>query len=463
MNQIRGDLQTDQQPPMAIPLGHFVVGLAFLVVGVVGGTVMAVTTVPGLSNAAHIHLLLIGWIAITIMGAMTQFVPVWSGVAIHSRRLAVAQLVLVTVGVVGFAAALLATALSWLPIAAALLLLGLWIFVYNVGRTLVRARPFDLTERHFAFALGCFALAAPLGFLLAVDFTVGVFDSTLVDRGDVLLVHATLALFGAILATIVGALAQLATMFTQTDRTPFDDRLLGLEQLLFPAGLLVFAAGRGLAAESLARIGALAVLLGLAAFTVVIARQLARSTVGRSPMTARYWVVVASLWAWIALTVSAWWLEPASYATLFGHPDATTLLVFGVFGFVIVGSLYHIVPFIIWLERYSDQLGFERVPMVDDLYDARLERADFWLTLVGLLGMTAGPLFALPTAMTVSSAVLATLGFCLFVLNMLLTLHRHAPDGISGVLAGSLRIDPTVGDTGDRETREDVGGVGPRP
>ncbi|WP_440765193.1 hypothetical protein [Natronorubrum sp. DTA7] len=463
MSQIRGDLRTDQQPPMAIPLGHFVVGLAFLVAGVVGGTVTAVTTVPGLSNAAHVHLLLIGWIAITIMGAMTQFVPVWSGVAIYSRRLAVAQLVLVAVGVVGFATALLATALSWLPIAAATLLVGLWIFVYNVGRTLVRARPFGLTERHFAFALGCFALAAPLGFFLAVDFAVGVFDSTAVDRGDVLLVHATLALFGAVLATIVGALAQLVTMFTQTDRTPFDDRLVGLEQLLFPTGLLVFAVGRGLATESLARVGALAVLLGLAAFTVVIARQLSRSTVDRSPMTARYWVVAGSLWAWIALTVSAWWLEPAGYATLFGHPDATNLLVFGVFGFVVVGSLYHIVPFIIWLERYSDRLGFEQVPMVDDLYDGRLERADFWLTLVGLLGMAAGPLFALPTVVRVSSAILATLGFCLFVLNMLLTLHRHAPDGISGVLAGTLKIDAGVDGVGNHENREDVGDVGPRP
>ncbi|WP_436343529.1 hypothetical protein [Natronorubrum sp. FCH18a] len=457
MNQIPGGLRTDQQPPMAIPLGHFVVGLAFLVAGVVGGTVMAVTTVPGLSNAAHVHLLLIGWIAITIMGAMTQFVPVWSGVTIHSRRLAVVHLVLVAVGVLGFAAALLATALSWLPVAATALLIGLWLFVYNVGRTLLRARPFDLTERHFAFALACFALAAPLGFLLAVDFTVGVFDSAVVARGDVLLVHTTLALFGAVLATIVGALAQLATMFTQTDRTPFDDRLLGLEQPLFPAGLLVFAAGRGLGLEPLARVGALALLVGLAAFTVVVARQLARSTVDRSPMIARYWVVAGSLWAWIALTVSAWWLEPLSYATLFGHPDAANLLLFGVFAFVVVGSLYHIVPFIVWLERYSDRLGFEQVPMVDDLYDARLERADFGLTLVGLLGMTAGPLFELPTAVIVVGSTLATLGFCLFVLNILLTIHRHASGGISGVLRGTLgSTDESVAaSAGD----PDVGGV----
>ncbi|WP_235920869.1 hypothetical protein [Natronorubrum halalkaliphilum] len=460
MNHIPGGLRTDQQPPMAIPLGHFVLGLAFLVAGVVGGTVMAVTTVPGLSSIAHIHLLLIGWIAITIMGAMTQFVPVWSGVTIHSRRLAVVQLVLVTVGLIGFVAGLLATALAWLPLAGAAILLGMVVFVYNVGRTLLRARPLDFTERHFAFALGCFALVAPLGFLLALDFTTSVFEATTLTRGDILYVHATLALFGAILATIVGALVQLTTMFAQADRTPFDDRLLGLEQLCFPAGLLVFAAGRGLGSEPIARVGAVAVLVGLAAFTVVVARLLARSTVDRSPMTRRYWVVAASLWAWIALTASAWWLEPVGYETLFGHPDASNVLVFGVFGFVVVGSLYHIVPFIIWMERYSDRLGFEQVPMIDDLYDDRLERVDFGLTVVGFVGMSAGPLFDLPTAVTVTSAALATLGFCLFVLNMLLTIHRHGPDGIRGVITGVFNTERSRDDVSGAEEIS-VGGSNP--
>jgi len=133
--------------PMAIPLRHFVLALGFLVVGVGGSTVMTVATLPGLAGLAHLHLLLVGWIAVTIMGAMTQFVPVWSGVTIHSRRLAVAQLWLVTAGLTGFAAALLVGALEWLPVGGALMLAGIWVFVYNVGRTLTRARPFDFTER----------------------------------------------------------------------------------------------------------------------------------------------------------------------------------------------------------------------------------------------------------------------------------------------------------------------------
>ncbi|MFP8952256.1 hypothetical protein ACLI4Z_04670 [Natrialbaceae archaeon A-arb3/5] len=438
MNGIPGGLRTDQQPPMAIPLGHFVVAFAFLVAGAVGTTVIAVATVPGLSGVAHIHVVLLGWVGVTIMGAMTQFVPVWSGVTIHSRRLAIAQLWLVVTGLLGFVAVLLAGELAWLPLAAAPILLGLWLFVYNVGRTLAAARPLDFTERHFALALVCFALLAPLGYLLAVGFTRPVFDAIPVSRGDVLLVHATLALFGAVLATILGALRQLVPMFAQSELGGLDGRLLQIEQICFPIGLAAFVAGRGLGAEPLARIGAIGVLLGVAAFVLVLSRLLWNATAERSPMTDRYWIIVASLSVWLSLTAPAWWLDPVGYDALFGHPDATVVLVVGVFGFVVVGSLYHIVPFIIWLETYSDRLGFEQVPMIDDLYDDRIERIDFALTLIGFVGLAAVSLFDLSPLVWIGASAIASTGFCAFVFNVFLTIHRHDPNGVLGVLGGAI-------------------------
>ncbi|WP_254768092.1 cbb3-type cytochrome c oxidase subunit I [Salinilacihabitans rarus] len=440
MNAIPGGLRTDQQPPMAIPLRHFVVALAFLVVGVGGGAALAVARGPGLAPLAHRHALLVGWIALTIMGAMTQFVPVWSGVTIHSRRLAVAQLWLAVAGLVGFLAGLLAGAFELLPAFAAVLAVGILTFVYNVGRTLLRARPFDTIERHFALALVCFALVATFGLGLAVDFTTPVFEPLSIARSEAILVHATLALYGAVLLTVIGALGQLAKMFTQATLEPVDDALLLGEEALVVGGLAVLVVGRGTGWEAAARVGGLALLVGVVAFAVVIARLLARATVDPSPMTRRYWVVVASLIAWAGLAAPAWWDDPASYATLFGHPEGRNLLLFGVLAFVVVGSLYHIVPFIIWIERYSDRIGLEKVPMIDDLYDDRLERADFAATLVGAAGLVAGELLSLAATVRAAAGLLATVGFALFVANLLLTIHRHGP-GLAGVLAGDLGTD----------------------
>src|SRR6056297_3587132 len=107
MSAVPGNVDTDQQPPMTVPLRHFVIALAFLLAGTGLGVGAALGRVSGLASLAHVHLLLAGWVCVTIMGAMTQFVPVWSGVKLHSRRLAVAQLWLVVVGLTGFATGLL--------------------------------------------------------------------------------------------------------------------------------------------------------------------------------------------------------------------------------------------------------------------------------------------------------------------------------------------------------------------
>ncbi|ELY61337.1 hypothetical protein C491_00727 [Natronococcus amylolyticus DSM 10524] len=437
MSTIPDGLRTDRTPPISIPLQHFLVGLCFLVVGIGAGTILSVTALPGLADVAQLHLLLVGWIALTIMGAMTQFVPVWSGVALHSKRLATAQLWLVVGGLVGFAAALATGSVSLLPIAAGLLLAGVWLFVYTIGRTLLRARPLDRTERHFAFALFCFAALAPLGTLLAASFSTSVLESLPVTRGGILLAHATVALYGAVLVTIAGALSQLATMFTQTEYATIDRHLLGLEELALYGGVAALAVGRGVGLESLARAGALAVLVGAAALGLVIARALFRSTVERSPMTARYWVVVGSLLAWAVLAVPAWWRDPTGQAGLFGAPGTTDLLVLGVFGFVVVGTLYHVIPFIVWLEHYSDRIGLEPVPTIDDLYSSRLERADFGLTLAGFLVLAVAGLLSLPTWLAAVGGALASVGFALFAANMVWTLRRHGPGGVGDVVRGT--------------------------
>jgi len=83
MSVVPGPLETDQQPPMTIPLRHFVLGLAFLLLGIGVGLGIAAGVAPGFATLAHVHLLLAGWVCLTIMGAMTQFVPVWSGVELH--------------------------------------------------------------------------------------------------------------------------------------------------------------------------------------------------------------------------------------------------------------------------------------------------------------------------------------------------------------------------------------------
>jgi len=454
MGAIPGDIETDTQPPMAIPLRHFLVGLGFLLAGVAVGALAPLGVLPGAAGLAHVHLLLAGWVCVTILGAMTQFVPVWSGTTLHSKRLARAQLWAVTAGLVGFVGCLLAGAYAPLPVFGGAMLVGFWTFAYNTGRTLLAARPWDVTERHFAAALGFFVVVTGLGVVLAAGYTRPILADRPVTRTGLREAHATLAVFGAVLVTVFGALYQLGTMFTQSELHGVDRHLRRVETVGYPVGVVVLAAGRLVGAPAVGRVGALLVLAGAVAMGVILARRLLETAVGWTPMLRRYAVAAGALVAWAALSLPAWVADPLAPAATFGAPGAPHLLLFGAVGFVVAGTLYHVVPFIVWVHRYSDRLGFDPVPMIDDLYDARLAAVDLAALVAGAailvlaellpaLGVTAVP----ETAATVVGGAVAAAGVAVFVANLGTVVRTHgagsvvpaavAPD--DGTVAGDAR------------------------
>ena len=438
MATIPGDVDADRGPPLSIPLRQFVAALGFLLAGSTLGVADAFGVAPGLARLAHLHLLLVGFVCLTIAGAMTQFVPVWSGVALHSRRLARAQLWLIGGGVVAFAAALLTTRLAALTVGGALMLAGFWTLAYNVGRTLATARPLDVTERHFALALAFVVALTALGVALAAGFVTPVFGAA-VTRSAVVAAHATLAVFGAVLTTVFGALYQLVPMFGQTDLDALDRRLQRVETVVYPAGVVVLAAGRLFALAAIARIGALLLLAGVLAFVVVLFRRLRGVRAERTPMLVRYALLAPALLCWALVTLPAWLRAPLAPAARFGAPGTTHLLAV-VLLLVLVGTLYHVVPFLVWLHRYADRLGIEAVPVIDDLYDDRLATVDLALVAGGGALLVAGEWTGRGTVALVGGGGLAT-GLAVFAANLSLVVWRHAPDALRHESAPAARAD----------------------
>ncbi|WP_186311000.1 hypothetical protein [Halorubrum depositum] len=446
MRGVPGDLTTSTRPPTTIPLRHFLVALAFLA----GGGTLALLRVTGiegtgaaLGGIAAAHLLLVGWVCLTILGAMTQFVPVWSGVELHSERLATLQLVAVAVGVSGFAGGLWLGRPANAALFAGLILLGFAAFAYNLGRTLWRARPLDVTEGHFALALGFLALAAVLGGSLAADYRWGVLAPLGLSRTAVVGAHVTLAVLGVVVTTVFGALYQLGPMFTQTDALPIEDRLARVETAAYPIGVALLAAGRLFGVAPLATAGGLLVAGGAAVAGGILLRRLRDATATATPMLSRYAVVAVATLAWSATAAATWVVDPLGPAVRFGHPAVGPVLLGALIGFVVVGSLYHVVPFIVWLDRYADRVGLERVPSIDDLYHARVAAVDLVATVLGaslLLAAAARPAAGSLWANAGLSAgfvrplggALVVAGALLFAGNMVATVLRHGGAAMLG-------------------------------
>jgi len=424
MSAIPGGLATDQQPPMTVPLRHFVVAFAFLLAGGGLGLASALGASGGLAGLAHVHLLLVGWVCITIMGAMTQFVPVWSNVVLHSRRLANAALALVAVGVAGLGWAFWTASGHWIHGFGGFVVLGVYGFVYNLARTLARVDDLDETEAHFAFALGAFAVVVTLGFLLSMNLTMGILPVAGLTHAQVVGAHATLAVFGVVLATILGALYQLATMFTQTELHGVDHHLRRVEYG-YPVGVVVLAAGRLVGSRPVAILGAVLLTAGTLAFAGILARKVHETKVDRTPMLTRYAVAAVAMAAWSPLALAAWVDQPLARETLFGFGATTHLLFVGVVGFVVLGSVYHVVPFIVCDPRYSDRLGFEPVPMIDDLYSDRLAAVDGALVTLGTLAFVVSQADLLPEFVGQAGGALLVLGLVAFAVNVVGVVWKH--------------------------------------
>ncbi|MFW5924424.1 MAG: hypothetical protein ACOCSP_02355 [archaeon] len=422
------DLETEQQPPLSLPFAHFVTGAVLLLVGGgIAGLGPLVLPIQA-SNTGTLHLLLAGWVGLTIMGAMIQFVPVWSGTSLHSERLSVASLWLVLLGVAGVVAVFLTSAYEWFVLPATVLLGGFWLFAYTIFRTMPPVRTMDITEAHFLLALGNVVLGTSLGWLLATDIGLRILHALPVRATGVLPAHLTLTVFGFVSLTIFGALFQLSPMFTQSESGRIDAHLAHVEMVAAPVGVYLLAAGRLFQVEVIARMGAVAFLLGALSFAVYLFRRLWMRQVELGPMLKRYWLVALSLFGWVLLSVPVWILDPLSYFSRFGSPRSTHLLFIGVITFTIVGTFYHVVPFIIWFHRYSDRLGFEQVPMIDDLYDARLARIEFWLLAGGLVVLWIGELFDTSRMVLMVGGNVLGLGVILFAVNMGLVVWNHRPE-----------------------------------
>lgn len=450
MSAVPGGVDTDRQPPMTVPLRHFVVGLGFLLAGAVLGAGAGIGLLPGRGGLVHVHFLLVGWVCITIMGAMTQFVPVWSNAALHSRRLANAALGSVAIGLLGFGTALSFLPVAWLVPFAGLMLAGFWTFVYNIARTLAGVEHLDVTERHFAFALGCFLVLTTLGFLLALDLGTSVLSSLPVTHAGVLGAHLTVAVFGAVLTTVYGALYQLGTMFTQTELHGIDHRLRRVEEVGHPLGVALLAAGRLLESAPVATVGGLSILVAAFALGAILLRKLHEMRVERTPMHTRYIVVALSLTSWAVASVPAWLSEPLAPEHALGAAGSAHLLLAGVIGFVVFGTLYHVVPFVLWVHTYSDRLGFEAVPMIDDLYDDRLAAADGTLLFAGAALFVASEWVATDPVGPAVAGVLFVAGVAIFISNMLLAVRRHSPNRLDEVVLGALSPCPGRGSTEGR-------------
>jgi hypothetical protein len=196
------------------PLNLWFYGIALLalLIGLTLGIGMALRLVPfpimGQTRLAHIHLNLLGFITLTIVGTMHNLFPTVLGTRLFSARLAWWTFLIMPLGLVTLVGGFL---LSQVPIeiaGGAALLIGTLLYGVNIVRTWLHAgRPQHAAVDHLLVATFFLVIAVAAGMLVGIN---ALWDTPPVPFGRLHLVGYThLALVGFIVQTIIGAVSHL--------------------------------------------------------------------------------------------------------------------------------------------------------------------------------------------------------------------------------------------------------------
>ncbi len=390
-------------PPPWLPGQHFAAALAFFVCGAVGLAIVAPDLAMGAffvsRVAAVVHLFVLGWIVLSIFGALCQFLPVAVGQPVRWRALANAAFATHVSGVALFVGALVTGGHHLLHVGAGLLTIAFVAFAVNLVATLARVSPSERSVTWWALAGAAFflVLTPAYGVTLALNLHG---DVVVHDRFAVVAAHAHVAIVGFVLLVVVGVAHRLLPMFLLSHGA--SERPAWVATALLATGALVLAVPVG-GSVRFGIAGAL-VLGGVVAFLVQVAaffRHRKRKAVDpgmRLAGAGLAGLAVATLLAPLALSRGV--SDPHLLSTYF-------VVLLGGISLFVAGHYYKIVPFIVWYHRFGPLVGKRKVPKVAELYSEVTARIDAAVLVSGWMGIAAGTWAGSATLVRVSAVVLS--------------------------------------------------------
>jgi hypothetical protein len=426
-------LTTSYAPPFALVRNHFVASVAayFLL------TIALVIVAPWMQGhyfQPHLlgltHLATLGWISMIMMGALYQLVPVVLETKLWSARLAQFTFWLFLPGAIGVIVHLWAyrTGPGWWG-SGFLTIAAFALFVANLLATLAQVKKWNITGIHILAALVAIILAAALGFALAYNLWKPYLPG---DHLHYLRAHAHLAFLGWVLLVVMGVAYKLIPMFSLAHGYSMTAGKWAFGLVSFATVGLMAAwsfslfAGYTANSNSLEIFYALPLAAGIVAFLAqmwLVYRHRMRKQADVSmhhTVLSFVFLALATALGVAQFFLPARWPQAAreGFILLYGW-----LAFVGFAGFIIVGQMYKILPFLVWFNKYSDKAGRAKVPMLKDMFDERSAKIELGLMLAGFLIAAA----ALPLANTLLfriGAIVLAASAAIFVWNVITIFRR---------------------------------------
>jgi hypothetical protein len=369
-------LSAEQAPPISLPLRFFALAPAFLVLPALLAGLSDGNPFADLRSGAQIaatHHITLGFMAMVMLGAIQQMLPVVIGSPMPATRwVAWITYVPLAVGALALSAGFALGSPLFLNLSWLLLGLAFLVFIGASLVSLVRAKAKNATKTAILLSILSLAGAVTLGILLARGYAAGL----ALPYASLAAAHVSLALGGWVLLLVIGVSYQVVPMFQLTPNYPkwmtswlvpglFTVLLLNLALLFFESS------PRGLAFVAEAVFWALA-----SAFAVVTLR-LQYQRRRRIPDAALSFFRMGMAGLLLAALFS---MAAHGFPEAAGPLRTLSALAF-LLGFalsLIQGMLYKIVPFLVWFHLFRGGLK-TGVPNMKEIIPEPWMWRHFWL------------------------------------------------------------------------------------
>ena len=391
--------------PFWLPASHFAAGLFSLSMA----ALLLPTVVADLAAGRFLqprvvaitHLVTLGWLTVSIMGALCQLFPVVLGTPLRWIRLSALTLMLFVPGLLVFVGGLV-TGRGVLVIAGAVVFASaLVLFLINATATLWRARSKrDLTW--WTLAAAFFFLAATITF--GISLAVNLRAAHLEDRLTALAVHVHVALGGWVLLVVMAVGRRLLPMFLLSHGT--HELPLRIAVIAMSAGALLLSVLHGFMTPAVFVTGVVLMGIGTTALVAQVAGYLKQRH--RPQLDAGLRLVLAGgLLVMVAIVLGITLIAtdlPMHVTAAYGVAAVGGLALF------VAGHYYKILPFLLWNHRFAPLVGKRPLPKIAELFDTRVASVAGAASTAGVFVLVAGIL-----AQSYIIILLATLLFALGV------------------------------------------------
>ena len=367
----------DFAPPFKLIAPFFIIGSIFYMISnflLFSFNVEQFSLTTDLYVVSWAHIFLLGFVMMTIFGAMAQLIPVVLERGHFSVDFYYIIWPLLTLGVVFMGYGFIFSHLV-LSFGGMMVLIAMSIFSIETFLTIKDVKEYGLVVISVLISNVFLITGVIIGFVMALTFAGFI-------SADVMLLlkaHIYMLLGGYIFITIMGFSYILIPMFGLAHG--FSTKPLKLAIWLQSIGVVLVLVSALINLDFLSKIGYFCSLISALSYFYLI------YTINQTRARKENDMYIISLlvaFIFFAIGLVFGVLHVISSNEMYAVLSAWLVFV-GFFGFMISGHLYKIVPFLVWYERFSPLVGKQKVPMLGDMVPTKSANFQIYLTTIGIV------------------------------------------------------------------------------